>query len=161
MRIPQHQSQRDAHVRRFPGCASRDGGLVGAVLRRRGSDAASSAPAPQAARARRPYTQGYRDIEATSPRRRQQALLEVTFAGLCRRRSFGRCTSPSLTSRACADLRPRPISADMRPKGSLAVTFPDLTIALFSAFNVLRLASYLPQIIRIARDQKDAPTISC
>jgi len=40
------------------------------------------------------------------------------------------------------------------------VTFPDLTIALFSAFNLLRLASYLPQIIRIARDQKGAPTIS-
>jgi hypothetical protein len=49
----------------------------------------------------------------------------------------------------------------MPPEGSLAVTFPDLTIALFSAFNVLRLASYLPQIIRIARDQMGAPTISC
>ena len=40
------------------------------------------------------------------------------------------------------------------------MTLSDLTIVLFSLFNFLRLISYLPQIIRIARDKMGAPTIS-
>ena len=37
---------------------------------------------------------------------------------------------------------------------------PELTLAAFSIFNVLRLGSYLPQIIRIARDEDGAKAIS-
>src|SRR5260370_41609922 len=44
--------------------------------------------------------------------------------------------------------------------GRLAVTLSDLTIVLFSLFNFLRLISYLPQIVRIARDKMGPPTIS-
>jgi hypothetical protein len=37
---------------------------------------------------------------------------------------------------------------------------PDITLALFSLFNVLRLGSYLPQIARVAADTEGAKAIS-
>jgi hypothetical protein len=40
------------------------------------------------------------------------------------------------------------------------MSLPDITLALFSLFNILRLGSYLPQIIRIAADGEGAKAIS-
>ena len=37
---------------------------------------------------------------------------------------------------------------------------PDVTFALFSLFNLLRLGSYLPQIARVASDSDGAKAIS-
>ena len=37
---------------------------------------------------------------------------------------------------------------------------PEITLALFSIFNILRVASYLPQIIRVATDADGARAIS-
>ena len=37
---------------------------------------------------------------------------------------------------------------------------PDITLALFSLFNILRLGSYLPQIARVAADTEGARAIS-
>jgi hypothetical protein len=37
---------------------------------------------------------------------------------------------------------------------------PDITLALFSLFNILRLGSYFPQIIRVAADDEGAKAIS-
>jgi hypothetical protein len=37
---------------------------------------------------------------------------------------------------------------------------PDITLALFSLFNVLRVGSYLPQIARVASDSEGARAIS-
>jgi hypothetical protein len=37
---------------------------------------------------------------------------------------------------------------------------PDITLALFSVFNILRLGSYLPQILRVATDTEGAKAIS-
>jgi hypothetical protein len=37
---------------------------------------------------------------------------------------------------------------------------PEITLALFSIFNALRLGSYLPQIVRVATDNEGAKTIS-
>ena len=37
---------------------------------------------------------------------------------------------------------------------------PDITLALFSLFNALRLGSYLPQIARVASDSEGAKAIS-
>jgi len=38
--------------------------------------------------------------------------------------------------------------------------FPDITLALFSLFNLMRLGSYLPQIVRVAKDTDGAKAIS-
>ena len=37
---------------------------------------------------------------------------------------------------------------------------PELTLVVFYAFNALRIWSYLPQILRVARDEHGAQTIS-
>ena len=37
---------------------------------------------------------------------------------------------------------------------------PEITLALFSMFNALRLGSYLPQIARVATDTESAKAIS-
>ena len=37
---------------------------------------------------------------------------------------------------------------------------PEITLALFSIFNMLRIGSYLPQIIRVAADDEGAKAIS-
>ena len=37
---------------------------------------------------------------------------------------------------------------------------PELTLAIFYAFNALRIGAYLPQILRVANDDNGAPTIS-
>ncbi len=37
---------------------------------------------------------------------------------------------------------------------------PEITLALFSIFNVLRLGSYIPQILRVAADTGGAQSIS-
>jgi hypothetical protein len=38
---------------------------------------------------------------------------------------------------------------------------PEITLILFSFFNILRLGSYWPQIIRVATDTDGAKAISC
>jgi hypothetical protein len=40
------------------------------------------------------------------------------------------------------------------------LTLADLTLTAFSFFNALRIVSYLPQILRLARDQYGASAIS-
>jgi hypothetical protein len=37
---------------------------------------------------------------------------------------------------------------------------PEITIALFYAFNVLRIVAYMPQILRVAADNEGAKAIS-
>ncbi|MHB2169669.1 hypothetical protein [Alsobacter sp. R-9] len=41
------------------------------------------------------------------------------------------------------------------------MTLADVSLALFSFFNVVRLGSYVPQIVRIARDRRGAEAIAC
>jgi hypothetical protein len=38
---------------------------------------------------------------------------------------------------------------------------PEITLILFYAFNALRIAAYLPQILRVAADNDGAKAISC
>ena len=40
------------------------------------------------------------------------------------------------------------------------MSFSEVTLLLFSIFNVLRVGSYLPQIIRVATDKEGAKAIS-
>jgi hypothetical protein len=40
------------------------------------------------------------------------------------------------------------------------MSFSEVTLLLFSIFNVLRVGSYLPQIIRVAMDKEGAKAIS-
>ena len=37
---------------------------------------------------------------------------------------------------------------------------PEITLAIFSIFNILRLGSYVPQIVRVATDNEGAKAIS-
>jgi hypothetical protein len=48
----------------------------------------------------------------------------------------------------------------MRGTEEIAMSLPDITLALFSLFNILRLGSYVPQIIRVAADDEGAKAIS-
>lgn len=41
------------------------------------------------------------------------------------------------------------------------MNLPEITLALFTLFNLLRLGSYIPQIARIAVDTSGARAISC
>jgi len=41
------------------------------------------------------------------------------------------------------------------------MTLGDLSFYLFTLFNGLRVVSYLPQIVRVARDENGASVISC
>jgi hypothetical protein len=40
------------------------------------------------------------------------------------------------------------------------MSLPEVTLLLFSIFNVLRVGSYLPQIVRVATDKEGAKAIS-
>ena len=42
----------------------------------------------------------------------------------------------------------------------VAMHLPEITLAAFSIFNILRLGSYLPQIVRIVMDEEGAKVIS-
>lgn len=43
---------------------------------------------------------------------------------------------------------------------STAMQMPEITLVLFYAFNTLRIAAYLPQILRVASDKDGAQAIS-
>jgi len=42
----------------------------------------------------------------------------------------------------------------------VAMHLPEITLAAFSIFNILRLGSYLPQIVRIVMNEDGAKVIS-
>jgi hypothetical protein len=51
-------------------------------------------------------------------------------------------------------------SNQKRSVKGIAMYLPDVSLALFSLFNTLRLGSYIPQIIRVAADREGAKAIS-
>jgi hypothetical protein len=70
----------------------------------------------------------------------------------------GQDTGPEDALIAVTPIKPRTLR---HSKGGAAITIPEITLALFYVFNVVRGVMYLPQIARLARDPGQAQAICC